>query len=131
MSMPNPQYDQILGLLLQHTLSFGDVHETTRYFFHDKELDCLGVYDNGEIAVFGEWMGLDELKPKVSVERIKLCLYAFLVRSATTDEQVATGTSRAIMQLEIERAAYADELGYAERIIFGPKQNIGFYNPIV
>ena len=133
MSMPNPQYDQILGFLSKRPFAFYDLTHVTRYFLEDtaegeKELDCLGMYEDMNAALFGEWYGLEENRPSVDVNKLDKCLHAFMTRSVTDDE--ATGFRRAVVLLEVKNVE-RDPNGYAAKVVFQKSKNIGYYNPIV
>ena len=136
MSMPNPQYDQIIRILSKPSFAAYEVHEGTRYFVEDieadrdKEVDCLGIYYGDEAVLFGEWQGLEDQRPRVSVEQIARCRHAFLVRSATDDEIEQLGGRRVVVLLEVQQRMN-DINGYTEKIIFRTTRNVGGYNPIV
>ena len=141
MSMPNPQHDQIVRILSKSPicafpLSMYNVYKRTRYFVHDpaldqhKEIDCLGVYGNEQAVLFGEWQGIEEERPRVSMGRIEACFHAFLVRSATDEEIEEQGSRKVLILLEIENTV-CDANEDAKKIVFRLTKNIGYYNPIV
>ena len=136
MSMPNPQHDQIIRILSKPPFAAYEVHEGTRYFVddieadRDKEVDCLGIYYGDEAVLFGEWQGLENQRPRVSVEQIARCRHAFLVRSATDDEIEQLGGCKVVVLLEVQQRVN-DTNGYTQKIIFRTTRNVGGYNPVV
>ena len=136
MSMPNPQHDQIIRILFKPSFATYEVYEGTRYFIEnietdrDKEVDCLGVYYDDEAVLFGEWQGLEDQRPRVSVEQVARCRHAFFVRSATDDEIEQLGGCKVVVLLEV-RQTMENAKGYTQKIIFRTTRNVGGYNPVV
>lgn len=134
MSMPNPQHEQILRIISQVPMPpyrLHNVYDATRYVIEgDKEVDCLGVYDNECAVLFGEWQGVEDQRPRVSVERIAKCIHAFLVRSATDEEMRASGSRKVLVYLEVPtEGMYGTRR--VNKVVFRSTEHIGFYNPIV
>ena len=140
MSMPNPQRDQILRILTNvplspsHVpLSLYAVHQETRYYIAEGRgtiVDCLGVYDDDGVAIFGEWQGREDQKPRISLGRIEACMHAFLVRSATDAEEKEFGARRVVVYLKVE-TAILNETEDCILVVFRPTEKMGCYNPVV
>lgn len=134
MSIPNPQHVEIYRILSGVPLFHYHLHEKTRYFFNYGEVMCLGTYGytkNNDVAIFGEWEGPEEGRPYVLVSVINRCTHAFLLRSATDQEIAEYGGRKALVHLEVAQMLYMCGTSYAETVIFRPKSNTGFYNPVV
>lgn len=133
MSIPTPQLFEIDRILAGVPLFHYILHERTRYFFDNREVICLGTYGRkkNDVAIFGEWEGPEDSKPCIPVSVISRCSHAFLLRSATDPEITEHGGRKALVHLEVAKLLYMCGASYAETVIFRPKSNTGFYNPVV
>lgn len=132
MTMPNPQHEQVVRILAEvagrFPLWLSGVDNKTRYLVdHELTVECLGLYKNDGVAIFGEWQGSEDNKPEIPIEDIKACDKAFLVMSTTTQEARQSGCSRAVVCLRMSVGAFPP----TERVFFSTTSHVGFYNPIV
>lgn len=135
MSMPNPQYEQVLRIVSEvagidqlASVWLSDVGNNTKYFVNDEPVECLGLYKNDRVAIFGQWQGSEDQKPVVSAMDIQTCSRAFLVRSRTAEEAYQHAYRKMIVCLGLS-GSYGSSP--AERIFFYTTRYLGFYNPVV
>jgi len=139
MSVYNPQRLEISRILSGIPLASYRIQESTEYYFEKERVVCLGTYGLDGVAVFGEWGGSLQDAPRVFLEDIGMSSHAFLLRPTTEEEVLHNGFRKALVSLEVYEVVYAKieiEKGVytqdrAEKIVFVPKRNTGFYNPLV
>ncbi len=143
MSMPNPQKEQIgiihsANVLRRHAETHSDpylyghaVTQGTKYKVdHYTDVICLGIYADLQAAVFGEWQGPPDQQPSVAPERIRSCVEAFLVRTATMEERALHGSRQVVVLLRIGGFTLSKSSDIGE-MFFIPTDQMGFYNPVV
>ncbi len=132
MVMPNPQHEQVIRISAEvvgrFPLFLSNVDNNTKYLVdHELAVECLGLYRNDGVAIFGEWHGTEDNKPEIPVEDIKACEKAFLVMSTTAQEARQSGCSKVVVCLRMSVGAFAP----TERVFFSTTSHVGFYNPVV
>jgi len=130
--MPNPQHEQVVRISSevagQFPLWLFGVDNNTKYLVdHELPVECLGLYKNDGVAIFGEWHGTEDNKPEVPAEDIKMCDKAFLVMSTTAQEARQSGCSKTVVCLRMSVGAFPA----TERVFFSTTNHVGFYNPVV
>ena len=143
MSMPNPQKEQIgiihsANVLRRHVETHSDPYlyghavtrETKYRVDHSIDVVCLGIYVDLQVAVFGEWQGPPDQQPSVAPERIRSCIEAFLVRTATMEEQALHGGRQVVVLLKIDGINFTLS-SFITDMFFTPTDQMGFYNPVV